>query len=122
MGGSGTYSAVTNWANDQVQDSIYVRLLVDSVTVRPDTLDTLVVQFINYNYAPPRIREVRKGLFRPTSVDMVPDPNIKNTIYHGFLETEDGNEALIQFRYFWNGTWFLGAGEDSHHAGSLQPA
>jgi hypothetical protein len=113
MGGAGVYHAIFNWANDQVQDSIFVRLLIDSMSIRTDTLDTLILQFINPNYSPPRIREVRKGLFRPASASLVPDPWIHNTIFHGMLERDDVNEALVEFRYFWNGTWFIGAGEDS---------
>ncbi|RPH93652.1 hypothetical protein EHM69_09625, partial [candidate division KSB1 bacterium] len=112
-GMAGTYHALTNWANDQVQDSIYIRLLLDSVSIRPDTLDTLVIQFVNQNENPVRIRELRKPLFRPLSIDMMPDVVQNNTLYHGRLTRAPENEALVEFRYFWNGTWFIGAGEDS---------
>lgn len=115
--GEGSYNSLTNWANDTVQDSVFIRLLIDSASVRPDTLDTLVLQFINPTIYPPetepRVRELRKALFRPTSSSLTPDPTIRNTIFDGFIERDDDNEAFIEFRYFWNGTWFIGAGQDS---------
>ncbi|MDD5088179.1 MAG: hypothetical protein PHI18_05210, partial [bacterium] len=115
--GEGSYNSLTNWANDTVQDSIFIRLLIDSASVRADSLDTLIVQFINPNiYLPesgPRVRELRKGLFRPTSTSLTPDANIRNTIFDGFIERDDDNQSFIEFRYFWNGTWFIGAGQDS---------
>jgi len=115
--GEGSYNALTNWANDTVQDSIFIRLLIDSASVRPDTLDTLVLQLINPTIYPPetepRIRELRKALFRPISNSLTPDPTIRNTIFDGFIERDDDNESFIEFRYFWNGTWFIGAGQDS---------
>ncbi|MBU0507932.1 7-cyano-7-deazaguanine synthase, partial [bacterium] len=117
MGGAGTYNALTNWANDQIQDSIFLRLLIDSASIGPDTVDTLVLQFVNPTIYPPeagpRIRELRKGLFVPTSTTMSPDYNILNTIFHGFLELDDLDQRFVEFKYFWNGTWFIGAGEDS---------
>ncbi|MFZ5433498.1 MAG: hypothetical protein ACOZB3_06970, partial [Calditrichota bacterium] len=116
-GGAGTYNALTNWANDQVQDSIFLRLLIDSASVNADTLDTLVVQFVNPNIYPPetepRIRELRKALFRPTSASLAPDPTIRNTIYDGFIERDDVDERFIEFRYYWNATWFIAPGFDS---------
>ncbi|MCX6600734.1 MAG: hypothetical protein NT025_04135, partial [bacterium] len=118
MGGAGTYNAVFNWANDQVQDSIFVRLLLDSISIRPDTLDTLIVQFINLNYSPPRVREVRKGLFRPACVELNGDPGCgdvwNNQIDNvGRLERDSSNKAWVEYRYYWNGTWFRNAGVDS---------
>lgn len=117
MGGAGGYNSITNWANDQIQDSIFVRLLLDSASVAADTTDTLVVQFINPNVYPgdlaPRIRTVRKALFQPTSNTLAPDPLIHNTIFHGMIEKDDVFSSLIEFRYFWNGTWYIGPGLDS---------
>jgi hypothetical protein len=68
----GAYDADLNWANDQVQDSIFVQLFLDASTVNTDTTDTLVLQFVNPTIYPPeigpRIREVRKALLcRPVT-------------------------------------------------------
>ncbi len=111
----GAYDADLNWANDQVQDSIFVRLLLDAATVRTDTTDTLVLQF--YNPTNGRLREVRKALFVPACDNLngvgpcVDAPD--NTIFDGRIELSEGNPGLIEFRYVWMGTWFTGAGADS---------
>ncbi|MBI5058505.1 hypothetical protein HZB60_01850 [candidate division KSB1 bacterium] len=112
MGLGGSYDAILNPANDEIQDSLFVRLLIDLSTIDPDTTDTLVLQF--YNPTNDRLREVRKALFVPTSESLTPDPNINNTIYDGFLELDDALPAYFaEFRYYWNGTWYQDAGVDS---------
>ncbi len=111
----GAWDANLNWANDQVQDSIFVRLLLDAATVQTDTTDTLVLQF--YNPTNGRLREVRKALFVPACANLngvgpcVDAPD--NTIYDGRIELSESNAGLIEFRYVWLGTWFTMAGADS---------
>ena len=125
---AGAYNSMTNPAHDQVHDSIWVRLLIDTLSItQADNFgdpfdddvyhDTLVVEFRNPDNS--RSRYVRKPLFRPgptcTNYDGIPpcqDPP-DNTIYDGRLELDEHVQALAEFRYMWNGTWFVNAGADS---------
>ncbi len=128
---SGAYDAITNPAHDQVHDSIFVRLLLDTLSItQPDNFsttvvpfdddvyhDTLVIEFRNPNTAPQRSRIVRKPLFYTTCDDLdggagcLNPPN--NTIFDGRIENDELNDGLVEFRYMWNGTWFINAGTDS---------
>jgi hypothetical protein len=122
---SGAYDAITNPAHDQRHDSIFVRLLIDTLSITPwdivgpDTIyhDTLVLEFRNPNTVENRRRLIYKPLFIPNcmNLDGIPpceDPD-NNTIYDGRLEIDEHNDALAEFRYMWNGTWFINAGTDS---------
>ncbi|MCB1060889.1 MAG: hypothetical protein KDB65_11705 [Calditrichaeota bacterium] len=121
---SGAYDAITNPAHDQRHDSIFVRLLIDTLSITDwnppadsATHDTLVLEFRNPNTVENRRRQVRKPLFIPncTNLDGIPpceDPD-NNTIYDGRIELDEHNNGLVEFRYMWNGTWFINAGTDS---------
>ncbi|NUO18032.1 proprotein convertase P-domain-containing protein [bacterium] len=125
---SGAYDAITNPAHDQRHDSIFVRILIDTLSITQmdnygvpfdDDVahDTLVLEFRNPNTVENRSRIIRKPLFIPpcTNLDGTPgceDPD-NNTIYDGRLELDEHINALAEFRYQWNGTWFQNAGTDS---------
>ncbi|MBU0692974.1 hypothetical protein KKH18_14325, partial [bacterium] len=116
---AGAYNSQFNPAADDLQDSIFVRLLIDTLSITPptglpaDTVfhDTLVVQF--YNPTLDRTREIRKPLFIPTAADMSPFDWPFNEIYDGRIEIDETNPAFVEFYLQWNGSWYLGAGEDS---------
>ncbi len=121
---SGAYDAITNPAHDQRHDSVFVRILLDTLSITnwdlgADTTyhDTLVLEFRNPNTVENRRRQIRKPLFIPTCTNLdgsvgCEDPD-NNTIYDGRLEIDEHNLALAEFRYQWNGTWFINAGTDS---------
>ncbi len=125
---NGAYDAILNPAHDQVHDSIFVRILIDTLSItQADNFgapfnddvyhDTLVVEFRNTNTVPTRSRIVRKPLFVTQCVDLdgslgCEDPP-QNSVYFGRLENNETNNGLMEFRYMWNGTWFINAGTDS---------
>jgi len=125
---AGAYNSMTNPAHDQIHDSIWVRILIDTSSItQADNFgvpfnddayhDTLVIEFRNPNNS--RSRYVHKPLFVPgptcTDYNGIPpcqDPP-ENTIYDVRLELDEENNALAEARYMWNGTWFINAGQDS---------
>jgi hypothetical protein len=113
--GCGNYDADLNWARDCQQDSIFIRLILDANSISTDTTDTLVLQITNLS-DPTRFTILRKALWVPASMtdtSLVTDPNHSNTIYDGALYRWPANPNMIEFVWLWNGTWYLGAGQDS---------
>ncbi|MBK6766231.1 MAG: proprotein convertase P-domain-containing protein [bacterium] len=137
----GAYDAITNPAHDDVHDSIWVRLLLDTLSITAvDNFDpadatqdwtddvyhdTLVIEFMNPTIQPGesdhRRRLVRKPLFKTTCDDLGSSASCQdppdNSVYDGRLENIDDPDylldALMEFRYMWNGTWFINPGTDS---------
>ncbi|MCC6477370.1 hypothetical protein IT157_09990, partial [bacterium] len=128
---SGAYDSEDNPAHDEIHDSIFVRILLDTLSItQPDNFgvpwdddvyhDTLYVEF--HNPSNTRSRIVAKPLFKTLCEDLdgslgCEDPD-SNTIYDGRLENADPDafidtDALMEFSYMWNGTWFITAGMDS---------
>ncbi len=106
------YSASLNWAQDNVQDTVFMRVLIDSLTINALGGDTIEISIRNDNETPTRERVIRRPLYHQ------PDTLANNSIYHGRL-TRYYNPAdglltpYFQFIYMWNGTWFISGGMDS---------
>jgi hypothetical protein len=106
------YSASLNWAQDNVQDTVFIRVLIDSMTINPLGGDTIELSIQSSDGARERI--VRRPLF---SVTPATDAAGDNTIYHGRLTNfwldATTPSPYYQFIFMWNGTWFISGGMDS---------
>ncbi|MFH1010431.1 MAG: hypothetical protein V1784_04250, partial [bacterium] len=106
------YSASLNWAQDNVQDTVFIRVLIDSLTINPAGGDSIELSIKSSDLTRERI--VRRPLF---SVTPTTDALANNTIYHGRLTNfwldASTPSPYYQFIYMWNGTWFISGGMDS---------